>query len=184
MTGFKNDKSVRIIKDDTGTPVVILSKNGLQTTSPGSGIDVTSATNDQFTFNSEQDIFKIVKKIKSNIPAFSWVSATSASSLLTVAHGQSVTPLINVYVSGQLINFSTSSVLSSTYIPVPIFGNANTLYYSFYDSAQTTLWPLAILTGVDSTNVYVEAIYNRSTAATGNVAAIPTTIFILQETAT
>jgi hypothetical protein len=57
---LKNDELTKIFKDDQGTPVVILNKDGLKTTAPGSGVDVTTATNDQLTSNSNQDQFKIL----------------------------------------------------------------------------------------------------------------------------
>jgi hypothetical protein len=161
-------------QDSTGATVVKIAK---------AGYDAKTATDDQLIFNSNQNVFKIVSKIQSNIPAFSWVAATSASSLLTIPHGLSATPIINAYAAGNLINSSTGTVLSASYIPIPIFGNADTLYYAFFDNASSVLWPLAVLTGVDSTNIYIEAVYKRGVAATGNVAAIPVTIFIMQETA-
>lgn len=57
---LKNQEVSKVIKDETGTRVVILDKNGLRTTQPGAGIDVFTAEDSEFTFNSNNNVFKIV----------------------------------------------------------------------------------------------------------------------------
>lgn len=53
-------ESVLIYKDDQGTRTVILDKNGLRTTAPGSGIDVVTASDSELTSNSANNVFKIL----------------------------------------------------------------------------------------------------------------------------
>lgn len=60
MREFQGDQVVRVLKDDQGTRVLILDKDGLRTTEPGSGIDVYTATDDQLTFNSARNTLKVV----------------------------------------------------------------------------------------------------------------------------
>lgn len=56
---ISNEDLVTIKKDDSGTPRVILDKDGLRTSQEG--IDVTTATNAQLSFNSNNNTFKIIQ---------------------------------------------------------------------------------------------------------------------------
>ena len=90
-------QTTQVFKDETGTPVVILNKNGLKTTTPGSGIDVTTAENDDLTFNSNQNTLKVV------LSGTVTISVTNTGFYdeftATVAHGLSYTPAAMVFVN-------------------------------------------------------------------------------------
>jgi hypothetical protein len=55
-------ETIEIYKDDTGTPVVVLDKNGLKTTTPGGGVNVLEATDEQYTFDSNRQTLRIVQQ--------------------------------------------------------------------------------------------------------------------------
>lgn len=155
------------------------------------GFDAATATDDQLIFNSGQNIFKIVKKITDrSIPQFTTTydgsTYTTGGALLTVPHGLTFTPKTEVFVQGQMVNFVTSALITSTYVPLPIYpGHASSLnLYIFPNSSGGSSYAgVSIIFGVDATNVYVQA----NLLLTGNVpdtiAAIPVSIFLLQETA-
>lgn len=60
ISELKNQEVSKVIKDEQGTRVVILDKDGLRTTEPGSGIDVYTATDSDLTFNSTRRTFQII----------------------------------------------------------------------------------------------------------------------------
>lgn len=160
MNDFQNDKTVRIFKDDQGTPVVILNKDGLKTTSPGSGIDVTQATDDQYTFNSNQNVFKIVKSASDSIK----ITASTGTTTKTIPHGLGYVPALLVYMTDST---------GSSYQALPTF-----LSYSIGATAIT----IATIgfCSIDSTNIYIQV----STA--GSVLVGTTLLFkyyLLQEKA-
>ena len=156
------------------------------------GYDANTASASNLIFNSNQDVFKIVSKITTNIPSFSLSydstgNITSGNSLLTIAHNLSFTPIIMVYVKGSLFSFA-GGLITSSYVPTPIYvGNQGyiTQNYQFPTSSGSYANGISILNGVDSTNVYINATYENSgnNTSLGTVDAIPTTIFLLQETA-
>lgn len=55
-------ETIEIFKDDTGTPVVVLDKNGLKTTTPGGGVNVLTATDADYTFDSNRQTLRIVQE--------------------------------------------------------------------------------------------------------------------------
>lgn len=57
---IKGEEVRKVIKDEQGTRVVVLDKDGLRTTTPGGGIDVMTADNADLTFNSSQNTFKVL----------------------------------------------------------------------------------------------------------------------------
>jgi hypothetical protein len=73
---LKNQDVTKVFKDEEGTRVVVLDKNGLRTTAPGSGIDVVTAADGDLTFNSAFNTFRISRTaavtstaIPFNVPA-------------------------------------------------------------------------------------------------------------------
>jgi hypothetical protein len=188
---LKDDYSSRIYYDANGNPSVLLglrrknANNGLSANQQGlyvsqTAIDVTQATDSQLVFNSSQDIFKIIKKIPFTIPSFSIDGGAGHNfSLVTQAHGQLFIPLTNVYVVGNMINGLTSSLITSSYIPLPFTASTSINNYVF-PAANSNSYILDILFGVDATNIYIQA--SCSTVVATTINAIPGTCFVLQET--
>lgn len=145
------------------------------------GIDVRSATDDELVFNSQQNVFKIIK-ITGEVPAMTFAGG-SAGVQVAIPHLQPSAPLINIYVPAQFLDFVTDTVISSTFIPLPILSsNLIPSFYYFPSASGDDIWPLFVSYGVDDTNVYVQAYFENSNSATGDTAPIPVTFFILQET--
>jgi hypothetical protein len=145
--------------------------------------DPNAATDNHLIFNSNQDIFKIISKGTAIIPSFAIGTGHPGFALITIPHGQSFTPIVNIYASAALLKFSDSSFITSSYIPLPIYVGATTLQsYWFPSTTPGTNYSAAILFGVDAANIYIEASVQGSTVDT--MAPIPITYFLLQETAT
>lgn len=90
---LNNRDTVQVYKDEAGTRRVILDKDGLRT-SPA-GTDVFNAGNDELTFNSNNNVFKIVQSGTLEIPG----PATSGvnPSPISVNHGLGYTPIVFAY---------------------------------------------------------------------------------------
>lgn len=144
------------------------------------GYDVLSTSSTNLSFNSAQNIFKIVTKGSGTIPSFS-ISGTPNASLITIPHGQSHVPVCFVYCRATLLNYATLSAITSDYVPAPIIqdttNNANG--YLFL-AANGTSYPISISFIADSTNLYIQATYQGTASTTIN--AIPVVYYILQET--
>lgn len=194
---LKDDYSSRIYYNNNGVETVLLglrranSTNGIGTDQQGlfvsqDGINVTNATNSQLIFNSNQDVFKIIKKdTTQSIPSFSITVGGSGGNILkTIPHGQSFTPLINIYVASfiETLGGGGSFVLqSSSFTPLPIYGSSDANIYVFPNTAKTSYYPIDMMYAVDSTNIYIQC--NCNSATNDTIAAIPITYFLLQETA-
>lgn len=143
------------------------------------GIDVRTATDAQLSFNSQQDTFKIVEKGSATIPSFTIGSGGTNVALITIPHNLPFTPLVDVYVKGILFSFLTAEIASS-YIPLPIYNDS----YYFFPSSSAADYSLQILYGIDSTNLYIQALYPTATGTLDTILPIPVTYFFRQETAT
>lgn len=91
---LKNREVTEIFKDDTGTRRVLLGKGaddfyGMKVSKPG--LDVYDASNDELIFNSNQNVFKIVKTGSSSIDATSATAGSTVTS--TIPHGLSFIPI-------------------------------------------------------------------------------------------
>jgi hypothetical protein len=93
MTDFKADKNKRVIRDEAGTNVVILDKNGLRTTAPGGGIDVITADDADVTFDSARNVFKITDIAEQEVFA-----AANTTATYTIPHGKAYVPIVMAYV--------------------------------------------------------------------------------------
>ncbi len=143
--------------------------------------DVSTATDNQLIFNSNQNIFKIVDKITSvSIPQF---DTTAGYGYVKYPHGQSKAPIINAYAAGALFTPDVA-IIAVSYIPLPLYvsGATTTLQYFFAltDIPGNFVSGVTILYGVDSTYIHFLATCD---VAAHTISAIPLTIFILQETA-
>lgn len=116
---MKNRESVQVVKDETGTRRVILDKDGLRTSQ--SGIDVFEATNDQLTFNSNNNVFKIVATGTITPPNVSISTAASRYGLNTEfaeeLHGLGFAPSFIAFLkiggTYEMLPFTTGASLNS-----------------------------------------------------------------------
>lgn len=174
---LKNQDVTKIFKDNLGVPVVILDQNGLRTTQPGSGVNVTTATNDQYTFNSNQDTFKIVKKITGSAPAYTTVATASAGQVAVdiktanIPHGLTYAPAVDAYLTS-----------GSNFYKLPI---------TSYSLAGDNVRYAQVITRVYSTttNIVLEIVtflsaLTSASTLNANISATNLTVYILQETAT
>lgn len=158
---------------------------GFYVTKPG--IDVTTAKNDSdFIFNSNQNVFKIIDKNTSySIPSFSIGLGQPNYSFITIPHGQTFEPIVDVYVKGYIVN-PAISLIASSFVPLPIFGNTDNglagNYYFPNTATSPSYYFLSIVYSVDETNISIIA----TTAFNGTADTlkdIPITYYIRQETA-
>ena len=183
-----NETVKKLYDDSTGThrifidasvPVIKISK---------AGVDVTTATDDQLTFNSQQNIFKIVKKITGTIPQFNTTysgSVTSGGTLLTIPHGLSYTPIANVFIKADMVNINTAAVIASSYVPLPIFPahpqSLNTYVFPATDGSDYA--GFSVIFGVDATNIYIQVQRVITGNSPATILPIPVSVFLLQESA-
>lgn len=106
---LKGREVTEIFKDDTGTRRVILDKDGLRT-SPA-GVDVTTATNAQLTFNSNQNVFKIVTDAVVTLTK----AINTSFNFVNVTHGLGYSPTVIAYADdGSNLNVLPVSVLETS----------------------------------------------------------------------
>lgn len=90
---FNKREIIEVFKDDTGTRRVLLGKGangfyGLKVSKPG--FDVYTAADDDLVFNSDNNIFKIVRKDTATVSK----PANTARTVETVPHGLGYAPLV------------------------------------------------------------------------------------------
>lgn len=183
---FKNN--IIISYDENNVPNAIIGFNAdLSTTVikiAQPGINVLTATDSQLVFNSEQDTFKIIDKGSGEIPSFTTNGSGNGSTILEIPHGQTFEPIVDVYVQAQFVNIASSTIVSSSYIPLPILGQTGTNFgYVFFDTDESTIEALNISFGVDETNIYIQAV-DKGGNPGQTLAPIPVTYFVRQETGT
>jgi len=150
-------QTVQVFKDDAGTRRVILDKDGLRTSPVG--VDVFTAGNDELTFNSNQNVFKIVASGTSTINA----SSATAGAIITntVAHNLGYIPAFQAYYS-----------LSGYNYQLP-----NSTGWGASGGAVTFVnWLFA---ATDDTNIYI----NMIPASSGDLGLYTVKYYLLQETA-
>lgn len=114
-TDVYNDQKVRVIKDDDGVRRVILDKDGLRT-SP-SGVDVTTATNSQLSFNSNQVALKVVQSGTLNLDIVhtsNTVAAGTQSKVLT--HSLGYKPAVLAYATLPDVNSGSDQLIQLPYV--------------------------------------------------------------------
>lgn len=129
------------------------------------GVDVTKADDNELVFNSNQDIFKIVKKDS--------VTITIGSSTLnwaTVRHDLGFTPIVTAFLN----NVGISSIFEVGTIPLP-----TSLSTSIDVGAGTVITRASIFTAADDTNLYIIC-FN---ATGGSLGSFQVTYYYQQETA-
>lgn len=96
-------QTTQVFKDEAGTRRVILDKDGLRT-SPA-GIDVFTAGNDELTFNSNQNTFKIVLSGTTTITTPAPINTAN----FTITHDLGYVPITVAYMDN-----------SNQFIPLPV----------------------------------------------------------------
>jgi hypothetical protein len=166
---------VQIFKDDQGVRRVLLGKGadgfyGLKVSQTGN--DVYSAADDDLIFNSDQNMFKIVKTGTLTVPQ---VNPMLAGERYTAseAHGLSYVPAFMGFVTPIALvttweGAASTSKFSLPYFP-PFFGTNG---FSIYARLRT-----------DTTSVYADVFNNNSTNITGLSGDWIFKYYLFQETA-
>lgn len=139
---------------------------GLKTVDPGLGIDVQDATDQQLTFNSNQDVFKIIRKSTVNVS-----SDGSTTAWATVPHGLSFTPIVQGYLNNA--NISGITTTGSIPLPAPVqisFVNVGSQTPAIHIQAY-----IQIIS--DDTNIYAILLNNTGSP----IPALTVTYYLLQE---
>jgi hypothetical protein len=142
------------------------------------GVDLFSATDDQLTFNSDHNSFKIVSDgmLSATIDADS-TSSTSKTTTTTVAHNLGFTPIIIAFIA---------DATTGKYTSLPFFNVRGTIQRNFSSPNNGIVLALNqyIWASVDSTNAYFRNDFaNDSYPGTYSTSAIVVNYYLLQETA-
>lgn len=170
---LKNREVTEFFKDDSGIRRVMLGKGGggfygLKT-SP-ENVDVYTATDDQLTFNSDQNVFKIVQSRSANTTVAS-LPISGAGSFTTgeqtiIPHGLGYIPAVLAYASG-----GTYSSLPLVQFAAPSAGGISVVVFSI---------------SVDIDNVYIGTnitAYALGASTTLTADVFPIKYYLLQESA-
>lgn len=166
---LNNKEQVQIYKDEAGTRRVILDKDGLRT-SPA-GVDVYTATNDQLTFNSNNNVFKIVVSGEQSVVGPASIDFNQESTT-TIPHNLGFVPSILVYVNAvSVVSLQGGNGIMN--LPVQ---------YIFPASGGG--FPLLTLQArVDDTNLYIDFACHAGTANDFSSYTWDFKYYIFQETA-
>jgi hypothetical protein len=180
---FTQTKNGRLLVNDGTTNRIVVGAQsdgtfGMKVSQPGN--DVLTAPNSNMVFNSSQDVFKIVAKGTTTIPAFAVGSAQLNYSYVQIPHGLSFTPIVQAFASGYWVKGATG-VQSSTYIPLPTFIPGQGALGAYFFQTSGGYRAADIIFAVDSTNISFQAATDSSLSV-DTMLAIPITYFILQET--
>jgi hypothetical protein len=182
-----SNKSAEMIFNDSKTNRLLIGKNYQNDEVvwiSAEGVDVTSADPTQpgqLIFNSNQNIFKIVKTGNSTIPSVVVGSGSSNFSGVTIAHNLGFAPVLNVYA-----NVSTFFVIGgsltqvNSYVPIPLGNNSAGSFYQL--AASGTINNYYLWAGVDTSNLYIGAFFTNTSGGAVSV-NIPIKYYLLQETA-
>lgn len=180
---YKDDFSTKTYFDTTNSRMIegLLPDGtyGLWVSKPG--FNVTTATDDQLVFNSNQNIFKIVKSGTYTIPEFNLAAGSLVIDAVAIPHGLSYIPILQAY--GQVTQF-----LNFSY---PVISVVTVLVYTALPYTPTFLDPniqiYRIDIGVDATNVYISWVYDTTSGGSGGIGydfpAVPIKYDLLQESA-
>lgn len=178
---LRGQEVTKVIRDEQGIRVVVLDKNGLRTTEPGAGIDVITADDEDFTFNSSRNTLKVVSTGELTIPARNIGVNDGYAGTYVIPHGQSSIP--KVLADGRVNNTvgatgggaTSSSQNIYAYSPLP-YKPINSLFATEVSAYEVTCL-------VDETNVYISYLYETNGLGGYNFPAVPVKYRILQETA-
>lgn len=184
---LKDDYSSRIYYNDNGVPTVLLglrpnttpSQRGLYVSQDG--VDVTTASDSQLIFNTNQNIYKIVDTGTTAIPSYSFSTGKIAWQTITTPHNLNFIPIANVYAQ---VTYNTwpngaggGATQISAYVPLPYdgivppgenSGNVGNSYYIDY--------------AIDATNLYITYYYTTNSSTSFNYPYTPIKYELLQNT--
>lgn len=179
---YKDDFSTKTYYDNTNARMIEGKlpdgSYGLWVSKPG--FDVTTATADQLVFNSNQNIFKIVKTDTTSIPAVSFPGTGGiVFQSIIIPHGLSYIPVLQAYAQVGYATFPTgagSQHFINAYVSLPyngsLFASSSSDFTYYVDAA------------VDSTNVYFTYYYfASSTYGAADFPFTPIKYDLLQESA-
>lgn len=116
LLDIKGEEIRKIFKDEQGTRVVVIDKDGLRTTAPGGGVDVMVATGNQVTFDSARNVFKV---LLSGTLTVDYTASTGIAET-SIAHGLTGVPAAQVFIdSGGLYQptpYNASTAAGLTYV--------------------------------------------------------------------
>jgi hypothetical protein len=189
---YSDSGNRRIIVAENSTPKVLMGNQptfGQGFYVAKEGIDATTNTDPNgWIFNSNQNIFKIIKKIPTTTPTYTTTfggTYTTGGTGVTVPHGQTFTPIVQAYCQAQLFSALTFTVITSSYIPLPLIQTDNSFgqYFLPNSTGSAAYGGISVLFGVDATNVYITVAARIVGNFADTMASIPITIFLLQESA-
>lgn len=157
--GLQSDGSYAFQFSDDTVPRLLMDADSMKISQPG--YDVTTATDDQLIFNSDQNMFKIVTTNTATITK----AANASNGTTTIAHGLSYTPIVTAYIND-----------GGLYRMLP--------HFSLLDDGTSSMKILrAYRAWSDATNIYL----SETTASTGsaytNTDSVDVRYYLLQETA-
>lgn len=170
----QNQQNIIVFDNTTNRVLIgyqaILNAWGLFVSQPG--IDVTQATTDQLIFNSNQNVFKIIKIVPIELSFVLNTDGTVSFGEATLAHGLNFTPAYVAFITidSVLADLSIAGVTNGPN-PFLIFGDAPT------DTLKPELFAQVL---VDATTVYFSIQTTASGGATVNNSAV---VYLLQESA-
>jgi hypothetical protein len=159
-----SEATTKIFYDSNGIPSIAIGvqRDGtsrIRISQPG--IDVTAATDSQLSFNSAQDVFKVVKT-----GTFTVSCAANTTQTFTVAHGQTGTPIIMAYLETGSGTFFLPTTLSTTRNDID-----GHVYYNVFIEVY-----------VDATNINAR-FFNATASAAPLTGTYNVRYYVLQETA-
>jgi len=165
-----NETVKMLYDDDTGTHRIFIDATSGRIKASKSGVDVTTATADQLTFDSGQDVFKIVKKVSLTL-TITLTGTGSKTASVTQAHGFAFLPAYAAFITIDAA-IAALSPISNTNGPNP---------FLVYGTSSPTLQPFGLFqVGVDATNITFSGQLAMAGSSTLTNSA---TVYLLQETA-
>lgn len=166
---------VQIYKDDTGTRRVLIGKGkngfyGVKTTP--TGVDVYNATDAELTFNSNQNVFKIVQSGLTTMSQIT-ISGSSGTNNVVITHNLGYVPLV-------IAVFEDTTYGPGEFRPWVSEPGAVTVSAGFIEMIS---YHNRIMEATDSTVTFTEVYYWGSFPANNKTGPYNIKYYLLQETA-
>lgn len=171
---LNNEQTIKVIKDSTGTPRVLIGNNntfsGLKTSIPG--VDVTTATNAQLSFSSDSS-FTILKSGTFTFPPATLINgATSYATSQVIAHGATFTPAMSCFAPLQVGNASLPVYPPDFPTTLSTFMTNGGFIY------QLGLAYMVVYYGANATNFYLGMAYINDSGGTLTLLGAPVTYYV------